>query len=291
MHSTVAVVTMVRDDEFFLKKWVAYYGALFGRENLYVVNHGREEMVARVAEGCNLIGIPGEARKNFDTLRWRLLNNLVAGLRGYYRHVIVGDVDELVVQDPAQGGSLRDMLDDTRTGRVLTPLGLEVVHRTDLEQESIDDRVLGPRRFVQVSMTYSKPCILSANVRLSRGGHFAEYDKLNLPKGLFLFHLKYCDFELFRETLDRRNAVVDGTQADTPREAMIGRHWFPSARNDDATFARFRAMPVDERFRMGEARRAMRQSWRPRSESGLWQFDRTEPDRLHVLPERFHGLI
>lgn len=291
MQSTVAVVTMVRDDEFFLRKWVDYYGGLFGRENLYVINHGREDQVARIAKGCNLIGIPGETHKNFDALRWRLLNNVAAGLRGYYKHVVVGDVDELVVVDPARGGTLRDMLDHTPPGRVLTPLGLEVVHRTDREQESVEKRVLGPRRFVQVSMTYSKPCILSTNARLSRGGHFAEYDKLNLPKGLFLFHLKYCDYALFRDTLDRRNAVADGVQANTPRDAMIGRHWFAAARDDDATFAKFREMPVDEAFRMGEARRAMRQSWRPRSESGLWQFDRTEPDRLHKLPERFHGLI
>ena len=98
MQSTVAVVTMVRDDAFFLERWVGYYGGLFGRENCYVVNHGRGDEVARIAEGCNIFGIPGDPHPNFDMKRWRLLNNLVAGLRSYYKWVIVGDVDKAWVR-------------------------------------------------------------------------------------------------------------------------------------------------------------------------------------------------
>ncbi len=35
-----AVVTMVRDDAFFLRAWLAHYGEMFGRQNCYVINHG-----------------------------------------------------------------------------------------------------------------------------------------------------------------------------------------------------------------------------------------------------------
>ena len=56
--------------------------------------------MAGLAKGCNVIGIPGDPHKNFDVKRWGLLNNLVGGLRKYYRHVIVGDVGELVIVDP-----------------------------------------------------------------------------------------------------------------------------------------------------------------------------------------------
>ena len=37
---TVAAVTMVRDDAFFLRAWLAHYGEMFGRQNCYVINHG-----------------------------------------------------------------------------------------------------------------------------------------------------------------------------------------------------------------------------------------------------------
>ncbi|MFV2038191.1 MAG: hypothetical protein ACC646_11445, partial [Paracoccaceae bacterium] len=77
MKTNVAVLTMVRDAAFFLRKWTDYYGALFGRENLYVVNHGRENLVRELAWGCNVIGIPGDPHKNFDDKRWRVLNGIM----------------------------------------------------------------------------------------------------------------------------------------------------------------------------------------------------------------------
>ena len=89
-----------------------------------------------MAAEANVIGIPGEHHKNFDAKRWRLLNGIVAGLRSYYSHVIVGDVDEIVVLDPQSGKTLLEFLERRRTNRVFTPLGLEVVQRLDLETEA-----------------------------------------------------------------------------------------------------------------------------------------------------------
>ena len=76
----VAAVTMLRDDLFYLKIWLAHYGEMLGRENCYIVNHGHTPEVAEMAKGCNIIGIPGHHHKNFDMKRWRLLNNIVQGL-------------------------------------------------------------------------------------------------------------------------------------------------------------------------------------------------------------------
>ena len=82
---TVAAVTMVREDIFFLKAWLRHYADQFGRANCYIINHGRGEEVADLAAGCNVIGLPGDPHKNFDMKRWRLLNGLVEGLRAYYK--------------------------------------------------------------------------------------------------------------------------------------------------------------------------------------------------------------
>ena len=46
LMQTAAALTMVRDDTFFLKAWLRHYGTLFGRENCYIINHGRGEAVA-----------------------------------------------------------------------------------------------------------------------------------------------------------------------------------------------------------------------------------------------------
>ncbi|MCQ2562124.1 MAG: hypothetical protein MJ158_00685 [Alphaproteobacteria bacterium] len=39
----IAVITMARDDNFFLSRWIAYYGKLFGTENLYILLDGTDQ--------------------------------------------------------------------------------------------------------------------------------------------------------------------------------------------------------------------------------------------------------
>ena len=290
MH-TVAAVTMVRDDAFFLKAWLRHYGEMFGRENCYVVNHGRGQEVSDLAQGCNVIGIPGDPHRKFDIKRWSLLNNLVGGLRRYYRHVIVGDVDELVVVDPDAGVNLRQWLETAAEGRIYTPVGLEVIHRIDIEQEPVTDRILGPRRHVRLAPHYSKPCVVSAPAKLSRGGHFAQYDKLHTPDGLYLMHLKWCDFDAYVQAMDRRNAVTEQVGA-AVSQAAIGRHWFAEARGEDRTqFEAFAELEMEEGFDLGWVRRKMHRSFGPRGDTGFFAFRRPEYRKQYRLPERFTGLF
>lgn len=288
---TVAAVTMVRDDAFFLRAWLRHYGGLIGRENCFVINHGRGDEVATLATGCNVIGIPGDPHRNFDMKRWRMLNNFVMGLRCYYDHIIVGDVDELLVLDPAAGTDLLSFLRAAPINRVLTPLGLEVIHRIDLEPEPITDRILGPRRYVRAAPHYSKPCVVSVGTKIARGGHFTQYDKLHTPDHLYLLHLKFCDMSAYIAAMDRRNAVTASIGASV-REAAIGRHWFAEARGKDQTvFDGFSDLSVQDGFDTAPLRRRMQRSWRPRGDTGYWEFDRPETDAAYVLPERFVGLV
>ncbi|SFU06196.1 glycosyltransferase family 2 protein [Sedimentitalea nanhaiensis] len=288
---TAAALTMVRDDTFFLKLWLHHYGGLLGRENCYVINHGSGSRVADMARGCNVIGIPGDPHRNFDMKRWRMLNNFVMGLRCYYNHVIVGDVDELVVLDPEAGSDLFSWLKTVPTNRVLTPLGLEVIHRIDVEDERIEDYVLGPRRHVRPAPHYSKPCVVSVGTKIARGGHFTQYDKLHTPQHLYLLHLKFCDMTAYSDAMDRRNAVTAATGASV-KEAAIGRHWFAETRGEDhEVFAGFQALRMQEGFEMGPLRRHMHRSWAARGSTGYWAFERAETDTQYLLPERFNRLI
>ena len=287
----IAVVTMVRDDPFFLEIWLRYYGNMFGRENCYIVNHGRGEQVSDMAKGCNVIGIPGLHHKNFDMKRWRMLNNFVMGLRSYYDYVVVGDVDELVVMDPDCGMDLREFLAQSRPRRVLTPVGLEVIHRIDCEHEAITDTVLGPRRHVRPAPHYSKPCAISAGTKIARGGHFTAFDRLITPEHMYLFHLKYCDFDAYRTAMDHRNAVTDAIGVGV-KDAAIGRHWFAEDRGDDrAVFQGFRALELKDGFDFSAIRQHMHDTWSPRGDTGFWQFKRPDRNWQHVLPDRFNGVF
>ncbi|MDJ0820883.1 MAG: hypothetical protein QNJ09_03600 [Paracoccaceae bacterium] len=291
MQTTAAALTMVRDDAFFLKAWVRYYGDILGRENCYVVNHGRGQMVHDLAEGCSVIGIPGDPHPNFDMKRWRLLNNWVQGLRAYYDHVIVGDVDELVVIDPAAGKTLLEFLKGAPKRQVMTPVGLEIVHRIDIEHEPITDHIIGPRRYVRAAPHYSKPCIVSHGAKLARGGHFSEFDKLMTSDALYLMHLKYCDFDTYVDVMNRRNQVTEDVGVPVEK-AAIGRHWFAEARGEDrAVFEAFAELPLQNGFDMTWLRKRMHQSWQQRGDGPFWQFERPEYRAQFQLPERFVGVI
>jgi len=291
MQTVAAAVTMVRDDAFFLSAWLRHYGGLLGRENCYIVNHGRGEAVEELAAGANVIGIPGDPHANFDMKRWRLLNGLVAGLRSYYSHVIVGDVDELVVVDPEAGQDLLEFLAAQPIRRVLTPVGLEVIHRIDVEDTPITDHILGPRRHVRLAPHYSKPCILSQGTKIARGGHFTQAAKLFTPDPLYLLHLKFCDFGNYVTVMNQRNAVTEAVGVGV-RDASIGRHWFAEARGEDrAVFEGFAELEMQEGFDLGWVRKRMHRTWKARGETGYWQFDRPDHALQYRLPERFTGLI
>jgi len=291
MNTSVAVVTMVKDDLFFLRKWIDYYGTQFGRQNLYIINHDRGPAVAAASEGCNLIGIPQGDTADFDRARWRLLNGLVNGLLPYYAHVIVGDVDELVALDPATGTTLGDWLPRQPRGGVLTPLCLEVVHDRQTEADPVGPHILGPRRYARTLMKYSKPCVISTETKLSRGGHFASEAKLNCPDPLYLFHLKYCDLANYVDTMTARNSVAAQAGGNVAK-SYIGRHWFKEYRGEDAEiFDSFARLPADTGFDFTSLRERMRATFAPRGNSGFFQFDLTDSPNRHRLPDRFAGLF
>jgi hypothetical protein len=43
----IAAITMARNDDFYLRKWVAYYGAQLGKENLYIFLDGLDQVDRR----------------------------------------------------------------------------------------------------------------------------------------------------------------------------------------------------------------------------------------------------
>ncbi|SLN46804.1 hypothetical protein ROJ8625_02266 [Roseivivax jejudonensis] len=284
----VAVVTICRDDEVLLRRFVDYYGGLFGRRAIYIISHGDTDMVRDVAAGCSIVPVPEFETDRFTMLHWRTKNHLKDALRQWYHHVIVVDVDEFVVIDPATGLDLRQWLETARQRTVYTAFGFEIVHRRSEEPDGIADGILGPRRHAQVALWYAKPCILSRGVKLSRGGHFADHPKLDMPDELYLFHMKYCDWSLFVDTANRRNAFIAEQQRAGSGTVRTNPQWFADKRRDEETFAAFEARPVREDFDLAPIREAMRASWRERSH-GLYHFDRIEVPELFKLPERFSG--
>lgn len=288
-QTTAAVITMVRDDLFFLQRWIDYYSAIWGRNALYVVNHGGNAAVADIAQGCNLINIPDEFDEKFDVYRWRLFNGLAAGLRQYFDFVIVSDVDEFLVMDPKTGLGLDDFLGKRRGKVTITPVGLEVVHKPELEPDTIENGpLLGPRKYARFSSVYSKPCLFNHNVRLSRGGHYASDPTLKLFRNLYLFHMRYVDAKLYADMLERRQSQLAKIGEDT---GPISRDW-RSGGSQLSAYEKVAQNPVTSDFDFSEHFARMSESWGPRGTAGEFHcFERDISSVLQTVPERFFGLV
>jgi hypothetical protein len=193
--------------------------------------------------------------------------------------------------DPACGETLLERIAKRPDGRVITPVGLEVIHRIDLEDEVISDAILGPRMHVRPAPHYSKPCLISAPVKIARGGHFTQYEDLHVPDDMYLLHLKFCDFANYVGVMDHRNQVTKEVGGDI-KKASIGRHWFSEARGEDkAIFDAFAELEMQDGFDLNPIRRKMRRSFGPRGDTGFYHFDRPDYKTQYRLPDRFAGVV
>lgn len=192
----ICALTMVRNDEFYLRKWVAYYGAELGMENLYVYLDGKDQEIPDWCSGVNVEAvdkIPGqvvEAEKG----RLDFLSARAADLLKVYDLVIGVDADEFLIVDPKLGLSLSEYLDKADIKVSMSGLGVDVGQHTGEEGDiRTDDTFLNQRHYARLSTRYTKPCVIAKPVRWGRGFHRIKGHNFHIGKGLYLFHFGYFD--------------------------------------------------------------------------------------------------
>ena len=187
---------MVRNDEFYLRKWVAYYGEELGMENLYVYLDGKDQDIPDWCPGVNVTAvdkIPGqvvEAEKG----RLDFLSARAADLLKKYDLVIGVDADEFLIVDPKLGLSLTEYLDKADIDVSISGLGVDVGQHTGEEGDiRTDETFLNQRHYARLSTRYTKPCVIAKPVRWGRGFHRIKGHNFHIGKDLFLFHFGYFD--------------------------------------------------------------------------------------------------
>lgn len=292
-RAPMMAMTMVGGDHFFLKRWVEYYGHQLGRENCYVLSHGGDPAHKKIAEGCNVIYLPYDPTRDcFNQRRWQMLSRLTSGFTSFYNWVLVGDVDELVVVDPAISPSLRDYVTaiNPKGGpKVLTPFAIEMVHTPDLEPEKITDdrKILSVRRNFRLNANYAKPCITATKIDIVPGGHFATHPHLHLDPHLYLFHLRFIDYDLCAQRLATRRAqreIQSGALEDVSREKT---GWDTAW---DTYISLCKEKPLREDVEFAEFRAEMKAGWRQKKEV-YWAPGGARPRGLYSLPERFAAVF
>lgn len=210
----VAVITMVRNDDFFLEKWVEYYGKQLGKENLYVYFDGKDQ---QIPEFCGKVHVEKVDKIGSHVIaaekgRLKFLSHKASELLNQGYEAVVGvDADEYIVTDPELGLTLKDYILSHNNGRSLSALGLDFGQKLGKEGDlSLAYPFLNQRKFAQICTRYTKPSILYKPSLWGSGFHRIKGENFRIGKGLYLLHFGYSDKKIIEDRFKDKDRVSQG---------------------------------------------------------------------------------
>ena len=212
MHDTkrIAAITMARNDMFFLTRWIEYYGAQLGKENLYIYLDGTDQVTPPNAGDATIKKFKHveQPRQVGDKTRIKMLSALATELfdKGY--DIVIGcDCDEFLVADPATNMPLAQYLSAMRVRTATSGLGMDVGMDTETESELDKTKpFLAQRRYALLSTRYTKPVVLMRPATWGSGFHSVKGHNLHIDKNLYLMHFGGVDLEMIKSKLGDRAA-------------------------------------------------------------------------------------
>lgn len=211
----ICALTMVRNDDFFLQKWVDHYAAHLGKENLFVYLDGEDQSEAAFLKGCNTIRcrhIDEPVRKG-DKRRANFLSAEARRLMQHYDMAIGTDVDEFLAVDPALGLSLKEFLKLYKDKEVISALGIDVGQDTGSEGHlDLSRPFLAQRRYGIVHSRYTKASVITTPCRWGSGFHRVRHKNYFIAPGLYLFHFGGADFERLKLRMESAELHRNGWQ-------------------------------------------------------------------------------
>lgn len=222
MGKKICALTMVRNDDFFLKKWVEYYSAQIGSSNLYVYFDGNDQVVPDFCSGINVCvreRVPGLVVAA-DRGRIDFLSSQAAELLERYDMVLGTDVDEFLVVDPALGKTLPEFLSQLPDKVSYSGLGIDVGQHLEKETE-IDASIpfLKQRRYARLSTRYSKSSVITKPVRWGSGFHRVRNRNFKIIKDLYLFHFGCVDMKRLEAKFSDKDKIATGWERHLKKRA------------------------------------------------------------------------
>ena len=210
----IAVLTMVRNDDFFLRKWVEYYGRELGKENLYIYYDGEDQSIADFCQGTNVFvhSKIGSEVVSAEKGRLKFLSERASDLFSKGYDLVIGvDADEYIVVDPNLGVSLKEYLSSQDIDISLSPLGLDFGQKLGEEEDLLHERLfLSQRHYAQIGTRYTKPSIIAQPCRWGSGFHRVKGHNYHIAKDLFLLHFGYADRRILEDRLGDVDRVAQG---------------------------------------------------------------------------------
>ncbi len=211
----IAAITMVRNDEFYLRKWVEYYGKELGKENLYIFFDGTDQQIPDFCEGTTARlrerNPQHVVKAEKDRLGFLSQQAAVLFREKGYDLVIGTDADEFLVVDPAVNSSLADYLSSLKIGTSVSALGIDVGQHLDNEGVIDASRpFLEQRHNAYICSRYTKPSTIARPVRWGSGFHRVKGHDFHIDPNLFLFHFGSVDLKMIEDRMGNHDLVSTG---------------------------------------------------------------------------------
>lgn len=242
----IAIISMARNDEFFVDKWIDHYGKHFGDKNLYLILDGTDQVLPEKQKDINLIVQDHKPmnRATGDRYRSGLVSAIAQNLmyEKAYDIIIAHDIDEILIVDPDTGMSLSEYLSGKKNLVSLSGLGLDVGQHTEHEKQ-IDPSIpfLEQRSFAHVSARYTKPVVAFRPLTWGSGFHRVKGRNFHIDPNLFLLHFGMVDHELCKKRIGDSELISSGWEGHFKRRFRLfeliknrkvknGDRFFPIAR-------------------------------------------------------------
>ena len=203
----IAAITMARDDEFFLSRWIAYYGKQFGTENLYILLDGTDQKEPSNVGNAHIIKLPHipMSRAAGDKYRIGKLSELASKLLKTYDIIIGCDSDEFLIVDPNTKKTLAQYLSDKKIKTSLSGLGLDIGQNLNCEKElDIEAPFLEQREYALLSTRYTKPVVKVTRAAWGSGFHSIRHHNFHIDKNLYLLHFGAIDLKMLEDKAAKR---------------------------------------------------------------------------------------
>lgn len=205
----IAAITMARNDEFFLTRWIKYYGDEIGTENLYIYLDGTDQVTPKNAGAAHIKKLPHTdmPRAAGDKYRIGLMNDLARELLKSYDIVIGCDCDEFLIVDTNTNKTLAEYLSGIKIRNTVSGLGLDVGQNMNCES-TLDTSapILPQREYALLSTRYTKPVVKNAPVDWGSGFHSISGHNFHIDKNLYLLHFGAVDMQMLEQKAAARGA-------------------------------------------------------------------------------------
>jgi hypothetical protein len=218
----ICAITMARNDEFFLNRWIDYYGNQLGEENLYIFLDGTDQPIPKNAGKAT---IKHEVRVADQVViaekkRLAFLSDVAAKLLTTYDLVIGVDADEFLVVDPDCGKSLREYLSTIKISPSVSGLGMDIGQHLQNEPTlDYEKSFLEQREYAYLSSRYTKPSVISKAVQWGSGFHRVKGHNFRIDPNLYLFHFGSVDMEMIRMRFQDKDRMATGREKHIQKRA------------------------------------------------------------------------